>query len=349
MTASEPLPLNTFSFSLAIFVLTLGAASGLTAAVRRYALRRNVLDLPNARSSHSVPTPRGGGLSFILLLPLLLGWQVWQFEAPAGVMLVLGGCTLALALVGWLDDHQPLSARLRFGLQALIALCGLLALPALPSLPLFGVELSLAGGLLPVLLVALVWITNLYNFMDGIDGLATLEALSVLLAGSLLLGLAGADEYRLLILLCAPLLGFLYWNLPQARIFMGDVCSAPLGLLLALLAVWLAAETSVNLWCWLILLSAFVVDASWTLLVRLLTGQRWAEPHRSHAYQILARRWSSHGRVGVALLVVNVGWLLPWALLALYLPGWGLLFWLLACSPLVYLCYWARAGCIELS
>lgn len=335
------------TFSLALFVLILAAGSGLTAVVRRYALKRNVLDLPNARSSHSVPTPRGGGLSFILLLPVLLGWQAWQFSDSTPVMLVLGGCTLALAAVGWLDDHRPLSARLRFGLQSLIALTGLLALPALPTLPLPGIELPLAPWLLPLLLVALVWITNLYNFMDGIDGLATLEALSVLLSGSLLLWLTNAEQYRLLVLLCAPLLGFLYWNLPQARIFMGDVCSAPLGLLLALLAIWLAAETAVNLWCWLILLSVFIVDASWTLLVRLLTGQRWSEPHRSHGYQILARRWNSHGRVSLALLTVNICWLLPWALLALYTPGWGLLYWLIACAPLIYLCNRLRAGALQ--
>ncbi len=339
--------MTTFSLSLVLFVLAAAAGSGLTAAVRRYALKRNVLDLPNARSSHSVPTPRGGGLSFILLLPILLGWHAWQYSASTPVMLVLGGCTLALAAAGWLDDHRPLSARLRFGLQSLIALTGLLALPTLPTLPLPGVELPLTFWLLPLLLVVLVWITNLYNFMDGIDGLATLEALSVLLSGSLLLWLTGAEQYRLLALLCAPLLGFLYWNLPQARIFMGDVCSAPLGLLLALLAVWLAAETAVNLWCWLVLLSVFVVDASWTLLVRLLTGQRWSEPHRSHGYQILARRWNSHGRVGLALLAVNIGWLLPWALLALYAPGWGLLCWLTACAPLVYVCNRLQAGFVR--
>lgn len=327
---------------LALFLAMAVAGLMLTGVIRVYAVRREVLDIPGERSSHTVPTPRGGGLSFVLLLPVIL--LLLPVEGPVGVLWTLGGCTLALAAVGWIDDHRPLTARFRFFAQSLIALAGLLALPQLPSLPLFNYQLSLSTFLLPLLLLALVWLTNLYNFMDGINGLAALEAIFVLLAGALLLVWQGETQWPLLVLLCAPLLGFLYWNFPVARIFMGDVCSAPLGLLLALLAVWLAAESAVNLWCWLILLSVFIVDASWTLAVRMLTGQRWSQPHRSHCYQIFSRRWNSHARVVVAAMSLNVGWLLPWAMAALRFPQWAVLCWLAAVLPLTLICWRCGAG-----
>ncbi|MCV6588621.1 MAG: glycosyltransferase family 4 protein [Marinobacterium sp.] len=322
----------------------------LTGAVRHYALQRQVLDMPCERSSHTVPTPRGGGLSFVLLLPLLLWLAGSSASWPLSVLLVLGSCTLALALVGWVDDHHPLSARLRFMAQAVFALLGLLWLPQLPglSLPFAELPARVSWMFLPLWLLVLLWLTNLYNFMDGINGLAALQAVSVLLAAAGLLWWSGdVSFYPLLLLLCAPLLGFLWWNFPAARIFMGDVCSAPLGLMFGLLAFWLAAVSEVNLWCWLILLSVFVVDASWTLLVRLLSGQRWTEPHRSHAYQVLARRWGSHTPVSLLVALVNLVWLLPWAWLAMLWPQWGLLYWLLAAAPLGLLCYQLGAGQAE--
>lgn len=327
------------------FCIMLLSGLALTGLVRWYAVRRQVFDIPGERSSHTVPTPRGGGLSVILLVPVAM---LVLYPLPGSEQLALIGlasATLALALVGWIDDHRPLSARFRFLAQLLIAAIGLAALPVLPVLPLGGYEISLAFPLLlPLVLVALVWLTNLYNFMDGINGLAAFEAVFVLLSAALLLSLDGAAQVPLLLMLSAPLLGFLYWNFPHARIFMGDVCSAPLGLLLALLGLWLAQLTPLNLWSWLILLSVFIVDASWTLLVRLFSGQRWAEPHRSHCYQILSRRWGSHARVVGAVMLVNAGWLLPLAWLAMQQPAMGAVYWLLACLPLLLVARTLKAG-----
>lgn len=318
-------------------------AVGMTGWVRSYALRQGMVDLPGERSSHVVPTPRGGGISFILLLPFVLFWASWQGMLPVAIALVFMGCTLALALLGWVDDHRSLSARLRFFVQVAVAMLGLFCLPVLPSLPLPGIFLP-EFVFWALLLVAVVWLSNLYNFMDGIDGLATLEGLSVLLGGAVLLGVSGGEQADLLLLLCAPLLGFLVWNFPVARIFMGDVCSAPLGLLLALLGVWLATVSDVNLWCWLILLSLFIADATCTLLVRMRSGQRWTEPHRSHAYQILSRRWKSHPRVSALAVLINLCWLLPWAWLAMTWPHLGGGAWLLALAPLLLVCYRLGAG-----
>ena len=331
---------------LLVFLSALAGAIILTGLVRRYALNRSVLDVPNARSSHTVPTPRGGGLSIILVLPLVIGAGWWWGWFEIRVVLGLSVGVLLLSVVGFVDDHRPLSARLRFSLQGLSAFFGLLLLPGLPSLPMGNWQLS-PFIVLPLLWLALVWLTNLYNFMDGIDGLATLEAISVLAGGALLLALAGVDQWQFLVLLCAPMIGFLCWNFPPAKIFMGDVCSAPLGLLLGMLGIWLAAETDLNLWCWLILLSVFIVDATWTLIARMLSGQRWAEAHRSHAYQILSRRWGSHRTVTLGVVLVNIVWLWPWAALAYFHPAWALLCWLLAAIPLAAVCYRVGAGHIN--
>ncbi|MBY4676410.1 glycosyl transferase [Marinobacterium arenosum] len=330
---------------LIAFLLSLASAWALTGLVRHYAVKRSLMDIPNGRSSHSVPTPRGGGLAIILVLLPLLAWQ-WQLGwLGDSTLLALLAPTLLLALVGWLDDLWSLPAKARFAVQGIAALAGLLALQALPTLPLFGWQLPLDGWLLPLLLLVLLWLTNLYNFMDGIDGIAALEAISVLAGAALLLaGLGEAARSALLLLLCAPLVGFLVWNFPPARIFMGDVCSAPLGLLLGLLGVWLAAQTGLNLWAWLILLGVFVVDASWTLLVRMLSGQRWSQPHRSHSYQILARRCGGHRPVSLAVAAINLIWLLPWSWLAVRYPGAGLFCLLAACMPLGLVCYKVGAG-----
>lgn len=328
-----------------LFVSLLLLSYLLTGAVRRYALSRSVLDVPNERSSHKVPTPRGGGLAIVLTLPLVLGWGYSQQVLSAVEVIALFVGAAAIAVLGFVDDHRPLSAKLRFSVQLFAALLSLVMLPTLPDLSLLGWSLPLSTWALPLLLFALVWLTNLYNFMDGIDGIASIQAISVLLSAAGLLWLLDDSQYALLLmLLSAPILGFLIWNFPPAKIFMGDVCSAPLGLLLGIIAAWLSAVTELNLWSWLILMAVFLVDATWTLLVRMLSGQRWSQPHRSHSYQILSRRWQSHKKVSLSVLAVNVVWLLPMAWLAQRYEAFGVLIFTLAILPLVVICQRLGAG-----
>src|SRR5690606_17291136 len=190
----------------------------------------------------------------------------------------------------------------------------------------------------------LVWLLNLYNFMDGIDGIASVEAICVALGGALVYllsvsasGVAASGGWLPPVLLAAAVAGFLVWNFPPARIFMGDAGSGFIGIVLGVLSIQAAAMQPALLWCWLILLGVFVVDATQTLLRRLLRGEKVYEAHRSHAYQFAARACGRHLPVTLAVLALNVLWLLPVAVLVAL--GWldGALGMLIAYAPLLLL------------
>lgn len=292
-----------------------GVSLFLTGALRRYALARSLMDIPNGRSSHSVPTPRGGGvaivLSFLAALPLLesVGVLAWP------VMWALLGAGAWIAMVGFLDDHGHIAARWRLLAHFIGAGWALGWLGGLPPLVVFGFDLEL--GWLGYALAAfyLVWLLNLYNFMDGIDGIASVEAICVCLGGALLYLLVGEGTAALApLLLAVAVAGFLFWNFPPARIFMGDAGSGFLGIALGVLslqAAWVAPQL---LWSWLILLGVFTVDATWTLFRRLLRGEKVYEAHRSHAYQYASRQFGKHLPVTLAVAMLNLFWLLPIAL-----------------------------------
>lgn len=335
--------------SLGFLTISVALVSGvLTGAVRGYAAKR-LLDLPNARSSHDVPTPRGGGLAVVLSFTLvaagLHGLEQISFEL---LMLVLGA--LPIAIIGFWDDHGHVPARWRLAVQVVSAVWALYWLGGLESVR-FGGEIYDLGRLGPVFAVLLVvWLLNLFNFMDGIDGIAGIEVISVALSSHWLLvyqsspfpGPGGTDV--LLLALAAAASGFLVWNWPPAKIFMGDVGSAFVGFVLAVLALQTSSEGTLSLTIWLILFGAFFVDASVTLVRRMLSGQRWYEAHRSHAYQRAARRWASHKRVSLSVLAINLCWLLPWAFAAVRWPRLEPV--LLACAyaPLIGLTLWLEAG-----
>ena len=246
-------------------------AFGLTALVRRYALSRQLLDVPNARSSHVAPTPRGGGVSIVLCflgsVPLLVG---------AGGLTAAWGWALAgagggVALVGFLDDHGHIPARWRLLAHFAAAFWALwLAAASMP--------LAVGGAWLGVGLSAfyLVWMLNLYNFMDGIDGIASVEAITVCAGAALIYWLRGDAPAVLMppLALAAAVAGFLVWNFPPAKIFMGDAGSGFLGIVLGVLSLQAGAVSPALFWSWVILLGVFIVDATYTLLRRLLRGER---------------------------------------------------------------------------
>lgn len=320
----------------------------LTGAVRRYALARSLLDVPNARSSHAVPTPRGGGLAIVLAflgaLPMLALEDVLSWPT---MWALLGGGAWVAAL-GFLDDHGHVAARWRLLGHFLGAGWVLLWLGGLPPLRVGEATLELGWAGHGLALVGLVWLLNLYNFMDGIDGIAAVEAVCACFGGALLYVLMGYPiQAWAPLALALAVLGFLYWNFPPARIFMGDAGSGFLGLVLgamALQAAWVASEL---LWAWLILLGVFVVDATWTLMHRLLRRERVYEAHRSHAYQFASRRFGRHLPVTLATAVLNMLWLLPLAICAAlgYLNGMVAL--VVAYSPLAWLAWRFDAGVAE--
>lgn len=321
----------------------------MTGALRRYALTRSLMDVPNARSSHSVPTPRGGGvaivLAFLAALPVLalanaLPWTLlWGLLGAGGVV----------ALIGFLDDHQHIPVRWRLLGHFFGAVWALFWLGGLPPVEVFGfiVDLGWFGHVLAALY--LVWLLNLYNFMDGIDGIASVEAICVCLGGALLYGLASgvSVEITVPLLLAAAVAGFLFWNFPPARIFMGDAGSGFLGISLGVLSLQAARAAPELFWAWLVLLGVFIVDATFTLLRRLLRRDRVYEAHRSHAYQYASRHFSSHLAVTLAVLVINVLWLLPVAIWIAIGGVDGLAGLLIAYAPLVLLAWKYNAGGLE--
>ena len=316
-----------------------------TGYLRRYALKRCLMDMPNSRSSHAVPTPRGGGMAIVLVMistVVALGWLGW-LSHPV-VWAILGGGGL-VALVGWLDDHGHVAAHWRLGVHFVGAAWGLFWLGGLPPLPILNMTLDL-GWLGHILaLFYLVWLLNIYNFMDGIDGIAGVEAVTVGFGGALLAGLLlGGAAAWLPALLAAAVLGFLPWNFPRARIFMGDAGSGFVGLVLGLLSLQAASVAPDLLWGWLILLGAFIVDATLTLLRRLLRGERVHEAHRSHAYQHAARKLGSHVPVTTAVGMVNLLWLLPIALWVVVGSLPGVVGVVIAYLPLIGLALYWRAG-----
>lgn len=282
-----------------------------------YAHRRGMLDQPGQRRSHHIPTPRGGGIGIVLAMlvclpgALLDSFVPWPTDVVAGLVAAL----LLVALAGWWDDHRSLPILPRFGAQLLAVL-------------LFAAALC-AGGLawwwLPVLLLAGAWSINLHNFMDGIDGLLAQQAI---FAGIGLALLARGASQPALALACACLaaasLGFWCLNRAPARIFMGDVGSGSVGLLIFAFTAMLWRVDARLLWPALILCSAFVADASLTLLTRFARGRRWYTAHREHLYQWLVRCGLTHARGGMIYMAWNLLFAAPLAWLASGHPSLGL-------------------------
>ncbi|MDB5981226.1 MAG: glycosyl transferase [Pseudomonas sp.] len=328
--------------------VSVGASFILTFWLRRYALSKSLLDIPNARSSHSIPTPRGGGVAIVITY-IVAVWAIALSGTVGGPLCIaLSGSGLIIAAIGFLDDHGHIAARWRLLGHFLAAVWGLYWLGGLPPVHVFGLEVDL--GLYGQVLAAfyLVWLLNLYNFMDGIDGIASVEAISVCLGAALVYGFAGhTDQAGLLLALAAAVAGFFYWNFPPARIFMGDAGSGFLGIILGLLSLQAAWISSQLLWAWLILLGVFIVDATVTLIRRLVRGDKVYEAHRSHAYQFAARRYGKHLPVTSAVAAINILWLLPVALSVVEFGLDGALGVVVAYVPLVVVAIRLRAGELE--
>ncbi|WP_339429546.1 glycosyltransferase family 4 protein [Pseudomonas taetrolens] len=335
---------------LGIVLLVAGlCAVLLTGALRRYALANQLIDTPNARSSHTVPTPRGGGvaivISFCSALPFLalVGVLSWGFT------LSLLGAGIGIAVLGFLDDHGHIAARWRLLGHMLGAGYALYWLGGLPPITIFGavIDFGWVGHIGAVLY--LVWMLNLYNFMDGIDGLASVEAITTCLGAVVIYALCGFD---VLIwppaLLAVTVAGFLYWNFPPAKIFMGDAGSGFLGITLGILSLQAAWTSPALFWAWIILLGVFIVDATFTLIRRLVRGDKVYEAHRSHAYQFASRLYGKHLTVTLAVGLINVFWLLPVALCVTLLGLDGVLGVVLAYMPLIFLAVKFHAGELEI-
>lgn len=299
-------------------------------AYRAIAIRFHWMDHPDHRSAHDTPVPTGAGLVFVLIFVVALIAMFIQGLVHIGILYSCLGA-IVVALVGFRDDVRAMPVPVRACLH-LLAAAWCIYWIGFPSLNILGtvMDFGLAGHIFGV--IALVWLLNLYNFMDGIDGIAAGEAAFVCLSALWLSGWPAATGWDGIVWMVAGLsTGFLLINRPPAKVFMGDVGSGFLGLLLGILAL---AHDDVSVWSWLILLGYFITDACLTITVRLIRGEKIYESHNLHAYQHLTRRIGGY-RTLIIIMAVNFLWLLPMAYLAHIYPDWGLVVLVAASVPLL--------------
>jgi len=259
-------------------LLHFGLAAALTWGARRYALCRRLLDEPGERRSHTVATPRGGGIAIVacLLVAAAVAWTRPDAISPFLVAFAVG--LVLVAGIGWWDDHRPLSPALRFVVQNIAALVLAWGIYQIDSNP------WLAGLTFALTLV----LVNVWNFMDGINGLAASQAAIAALAYAMVGSGVGTLLATALLAAC---LGFLPFNYPRARIFLGDVGSGALGYALAALWAISSGGREISMLIFLLPLTILLVDAGFTLATRMLAGERWWTPHITHVYQLAAKRY----------------------------------------------------------
>jgi len=321
----------------------------LTGLMREYALRKGLLDIPNTRSSHDKPVPRGGGVVFVALFVLIalvlyvLGYPDYLGNTSYLSALFIGG--VFVGAIGFWDDHGHVNTLLRLAAHSLVVFLAIAYIGA-PEI-ILATSLSITGWVSYLLVsVAIVWLLNLFNFMDGIDGIASVEAMCVAVGAAILIYSKSHNMVPVLWLLVLSFLvaGFLVWNWPPAKIFMGDVGSGYLGYMLGMFAVITSSSDDLSIWAWMVLLGVFIVDATVTLVRRIISGEDWYRAHRCHAYQNLSRQWKSHKKVVYALLVVNILWLFPLAWVTGVWPEYSTLILIVAYAPLIYITVVLDAG-----
>lgn len=329
-------------FSLLVSAFVVSFVS--TRFVRKYAISANMWDVPNERSSHLTATPRGGGIAIVIALFAGLMVATVVEMVPRDIFWAVLGAGAAVAGIGFLDDRGHVSAVWRLVVHFAAAGWSLYWLGA--GTWQFSATDGGASEWIGIIAtaIAFVWVVNLFNFMDGTDGIAGGEVVFVAGAGAVFVGSSGHPGLALTLALTAVAsAGFLVWNWPPAKIFMGDVGSGFVGCVLAILA-YASIRDGTPTWTWLILMGVFLVDGTVTLLGRMARGDRWYAAHRSHAYQNAARRWASHKKVVFATIAVNVLWLCPLAWFTVTRPELGVWLVVIALSPLVVAALLLGAG-----
>lgn len=275
---------------------------------KQFALSKGIVDIPNHRSYHTSPIPLGGGAVFACVwLSACVGATLladWSFD---NLVLLLPGLLMILS-IGFVDDLYNISAWKRLGVHFLASSTTLVMMGGFTDLSLGTSTIYLGGAGTLTAIIAIAWSTNLYNFMDGIDGIASMQAIFIFSTGSLLFWFIGANHLAIInLFLVASIIGFIIWNWPPAKIYMGDVGSTFLGFLVAAFALIGEKKYGLPALIWLILYGVFAFDATATLIRRMLAGERWYKAHRSYFYhhRLLLLGWS-HKQIVLAVTGVNI-------------------------------------------
>lgn len=283
-------------FFIAIFLGVLSFF--LTYIIRKLALKHSILDLPNTRSIHKDPTPRGGGLAIVITwyLGISLLFLLERIDTSLYMALM---CGALLAIVSFIDDIINLKPVIRLLIQFITALGAFFFLGQLRPLIIPSIEINYPLLIYPFAIVGMVWFINLFNFMDGIDGFASSEAIMI----SIVLYYFSGSIIPVLLIACIS--GFLFWNWPKAKIFMGDVGSTQLGFILVVLGLYFHNTYKFSILNWIMLASPFWFDATLTLYRRWRNGEKLSQPHRKHVYQRIVQAGFSHLKVDFILIIIN--------------------------------------------
>lgn len=271
----------------------------LTNFIKNFAIKKSLVAVVNERSSHKIPTPHGGGIAISVtwFIGLFYLYFINQIDPTLFYALMFG---FIISIVSFFDDIYELSAKLRLIVQSCVAVMGILTMGGLDSinLGLFTIENQLFTNIFAFFMI--IWFINLYNFLDGINGYAGSEAVFLCVAGFIIFG----GNHFIVLAVCV--LGFLFWNYNQAKIFMGDVGSTLLGYNVAIFTLYYGNSESSNLWIWIILFGLFWFDATVTLIRRKLNGEKLSQAHKKHAYQRLTQAGWSHFKVTNYAIIINV-------------------------------------------
>ena len=270
-----------------------------TFIVKRVATKRNVMDIPNVRSSHIQPTPRGGGLAialawYVAIIILMIIKRIPDYLFYSLI------CGIPITVIGMIDDIVNISPKLRLMVQIV---CASLAVYLLHGCNI--ISLGFTDLYSPILfniiaVLGIVWFINLFNFLDGIDGYISVEIIFICLAAYILAGI------KLPLFLAAATTGFLIWNWQPAKIFMGDVGSTLLGFTIGIFALYYHNGNELSIIIWLMLTSLFWFDATVTLFRRWRNHEQLSKAHKKHAYQRVIQSGFSHQRTVLYSILINV-------------------------------------------
>jgi UDP-N-acetylmuramyl pentapeptide phosphotransferase/UDP-N-acetylglucosamine-1-phosphate transferase len=281
-----------------IFILGLCSFS-ITWLIIRFAHKRKIFSIPNDRSLHEVPTPVGGGLAIVFTWYIGISFLFYYGFIDRNLYLaLLSG--IIISIISFIDDLIGLPVMIRLFAHFITAIIAFTLLGGLRQLIIPGFDFNYTYFTYPLAIVGMVWFINLFNFMDGVDGFASLEAIIICLVMYFLSG------SLINVLLVACVLGFLYWNWPRAKIFMGDVGSTQLGFILVVLGIFFHNTLKFSILNWIMLSSPFWFDATLTLYRRWRNGENLKQAHKKHAYQRIVQYGFSHLKVNTFMLLINV-------------------------------------------
>lgn len=282
-----------------IYIILLLISFLLTYFIKNFMIKKSFVASVNERSSHTVPTPHGGGIAIAItwFIGLFYLYFIGQIENNLFYALLFG---TVISIVSFFDDIYELSPKLRLIIQAIVAIGGLYFLGGFETLTfeIFDIQNPIFTNIFAFFMI--IWFINLYNFLDGINGYAGSEALFLAVAGFILFG---GNHF---LVLAVAVLGFLYWNWNKAKIFMGDVGSTLLGYNVAIFTIYYANQEPTNFWIWIILFSVYWFDATLTLIRRKLNKERLSLAHKKHAYQRLTQAGWSHYKVTNYSIGLNI-------------------------------------------